>query len=117
MTLHKSKDSADRVSMGHAMNQLVIGGNVCKPAKLTHSPAGISHLHFSLEHVSEQIEAQLPRRSYLRIQVVYSGTEAKQWINELSVGTEVTVTGFLNRQEDSNGLAKLVLHAQQLSKI
>lgn len=98
-------------------NQFVISGQLTKPPQLTRSPAGISHLRFVLEHVSEQLEAGLPRRSYVRIQVVLSGNEAPQWATELAVGSAVQVTGFLNRQEDKNGLAKLVLHAQQLVKI
>lgn len=103
--------------MDLSTNQLVIDGNVCKPAKVTKSPAGISHLHFALEHISEQFEATLPRRSYVRIQVVFSGAEASEWVTKLTVGSAVQVRGFLNRQEDNNGLAKLVLHAQQLKMI
>jgi len=95
-------------------NQLIIDGTVCKAAKVTQSPAGIKHLHFALEHISEQFEATLPRRSYVRIQVVLSGAEASEWVNKLTVGCAIQVRGFLNRQEDNNGLAKLVLHAQQL---
>ncbi len=98
-------------------NQLVLSGNVIKPPRLTRSPAGIRHLHLIVEHSSEQLEAGLPRRSYVRIAVVLSGDEVNRWDTELTVGSAVQVSGFLNRHEDSNGLAKLVLHAQQLVKI
>jgi len=98
-------------------NLYQVSGAVIKPPQLTHSPAGISHLRFVLEHLSEQIEAGLPRRSYVRIVVVLSGGVATQWAKELNVGTAVHVSGFLNRIEDKNGIGKLVLHAQQLVKI
>jgi len=98
-----------------AMNVLVLSGIVVKAPKLSKSPAGIQHLHFVLEHRSTQIEAQHERRSYVRIQVVLSGTEAPIWAKQLEPGLTVTVKGFLNRQDDQNGLAKLVLHAQQLN--
>ena len=98
-------------------NNYCVSGEIIKPPQFTHSPAGISHLRFVLEHISEQIEAGLPRRSYVRITVVLSGEKAPQWANELKVGTAVQVSGFLNRIEDKNGIGKLVLHAQQLVKI
>lgn len=98
-------------------NQFVLGGSICLPPKLTRSPAGVSHLRFVLEHRSLQYEAGLQRRSYVRIQVVMSGEDAPQWANELNVGMQVQVSGFLNRIEDKNGVAKLVIHAQQLVKI
>ena len=98
-------------------NSYQLSGQIIRPPQLTRSPAGISHLRFVLEHQSEQIEAGLPRRSYVRITVVISGELAEQWANELNVGNEVQVTGFLNRIEDRNGIGKLVLHGQQLVKI
>lgn len=103
--------------MEPVQNTYQLSGEIIKPPQLTHSPAGISHLRFVLEHQSEQIEAGLPRRSYVRITVVMSGELAPQWANELNVGSAVQVTGFLNRIEDRNGIGKLVLHAQQLVKI
>ncbi|MDT7524496.1 MULTISPECIES: primosomal replication protein N [Idiomarinaceae] len=98
-------------------NHFVVSGAVVKPPQLTHSPAGISHLKFVLEHRSEQIEAGLPRRAYVRMVTVVSGALATQWANELNVGSDIQVSGFLNRIEDKNGIGKLVLHAQQLVKI
>ncbi len=103
--------------MEPVQNNYQLSGEIIKPPQLTHSPAGISHLRFVLEHQSEQIEAGLPRRSYVRITVVMSGDLAPQWAKELNVGNAVQVTGFLNRIEDRNGIGKLVLHAQQLVKI
>lgn len=105
--------NASAIGLEH--NLLMLTGSVTKAPKLQKSPAGIAHLYFVLEHQSEQIEANLPRRSYLRIQAVLSGPSANEWSKQLNTGTVVTARGFLNREEDSNGVAKLVLHVQQLS--
>lgn len=64
----------------------------------------------------------MTRQSFLRIQVVASGTlangeKAQDLATHLSVGDVVEVQGFLNRHETNSGVAKLVLHAQQLKKI
>lgn len=64
----------------------------------------------------------MARQSFIRIQVVASGTlangdKAQDLAKYLTVGDVVEVRGFLNRHETNNGVAKLVLHAQQLIKI
>lgn len=64
----------------------------------------------------------MARQCFLRIQVVASGTlasgeRAQDLATHLTVGSVVEVQGFLNRHETSSGVAKLVLHAQQLKKI
>ena len=56
------------------MNQLTLSGVVCKTPKYSQSPAGIPHCIFVLEHKSMQVEADLNRNSYVRLQVVASGT-------------------------------------------
>ena len=59
----------------------------------------------------------MARQCFVRIQVVASGDWAQDLANQLTVGSVIEVSGFLNRHETSNGVAKLVLHAQQLKKI
>lgn len=64
----------------------------------------------------------MTRQSFVRIQVVASGKlasgdEAQSLATHLTVGDVVEVQGFLNRHETNSGVAKLVLHAQQLKKI
>jgi primosomal replication protein N len=98
-------------------NQLVIAGVVCKTPKLSRSPAGIPHCIFVLEHKSMQMEADLNRNSYVRIQVVASGNQIQPSIENLQVGQPVKVGGFLNRHQGRNGLSQLVLHAQQIERI
>ena len=99
------------------MNQLTLSGVVCKTPKYSQSPAGIPHCIFVLEHKSMQVEADLNRNSYVRLQVVASGTPMQQQTQQLHVGHQVQVTGFLNRHEGRNGLSQLVLHAQHIERI
>ncbi|RUO76900.1 primosomal replication protein N [Idiomarina tyrosinivorans] len=102
--------------MDQHVNQISIAGTLCKPARLRKSPAGIEHLYVLLEHRSQQPEAGLLRQCYVRIQVIHSGDHLEHWLEKLTVGCEIEARGFLHRHEDSNGLAKLVLHAQHLVK-
>ncbi|RUO30071.1 primosomal replication protein N [Aliidiomarina sedimenti] len=109
------------------LNRLVLQGEVVKPPRVSKSPAGIAHLHLVIDHRSQQQEAGMARQCFLRIQVVASGAAAgdvftdskgaQDLANQLTVGSVVEVAGFLNRHETSSGVAKLVLHAQQLKKI
>ena len=41
----------------------------------------------------------------------------QQQTQQLHVGQQVQVTGFLNRHEGRNGLSQLVLHAQHIERI
>jgi len=84
---------------------------------LSTSPAGVHHCQFSLEHRSMQIEDGLNRQAYARMQVVASGQWSQSLVSELTEGMQITVTGFINRHESRNGVAKLVLHAQQIEMI
>jgi len=98
-------------------NQLVISGAVCKTPKFSQSPAGIPHCIFVVEHKSMQVEADLNRNSYVRLQVVASGKQMQQQTQHLHVGQALQVSGFLNRHEGRNGLSQLVLHAQHIERI
>lgn len=100
-----------------SVNCFELTGIIVKSPKLTVSPAGISHCQFSLEHRSIQIEADMNKQAYVRIQVLASGQWTQQLTQNLTVGTEVKVSGFLNRHEQTNGLGQLVLHAQQVEKL
>lgn len=98
------------------MNCLVLRGTICKVPTRTKSPAGVPHCYFTLEHRSLQTEAGLSRQVYCRIQVVASGKEIQTFTQNLTLGSEIQVTGFIARHEDQNGLGKLVLHAQTIEK-
>lgn len=99
-----------------AHNCLELEGIVFKGPTTTQSPSGVEHCHFVLEHQSQQVEADLPRRAFLRIQVVVSGMQAQQSTQELFPGCAVMVSGFLTQHESRNGLTKLVLHARYIER-
>jgi primosomal replication protein N len=97
-------------------NSLVLVGEVVKAPKFSTSPAGIQHCQFSIEHKSIQQEAGMNRQAFVRIQVVATG-ELSQLTRDLTGGSNIKVTGFINRHESRNGNPLLVLHAQQIEMI
>lgn len=98
------------------INCLVLVGEVVKTPKFSTSPAGIEHCQFSIDHKSIQNEAGLNRQAFVRIQVVATGA-LSQLTRELIAGSNVKVTGFINRHESRNGNPLLVLHASQIDMI
>lgn len=100
-----------------AINQLIIRGILVKEPRLTRSPAGIAHLSLVIEHRSIQQEAGLTRQCYARIQAVVSGDGADFWSTKLILGSEIEVRGFIQRHENANGIARLVLHAQNIKQV
>ena len=97
-------------------NCLMLTGAVVKTPKQSTSPAGITHSQFSIDHKSIQNEAGMNRQAFVRIQVVATG-ELSHLTRELVVGSEIKVSGFINRHESRNGNPLLVLHAQQIEMI
>ena len=97
-------------------NCLVLSGEVVKTPKHSTSPAGIEHCQFSIDHKSIQTEAGMNRQAFVRIQVVATG-ELSQLTRELIAGSNIKVSGFINRHESRNGNPLLVLHAQQIEMI
>ena len=91
-------------------------GEVVKTPKTSTSPAGIQHCQFSIDHKSIQNEAGMNRQVFVRIQVVAT-SELSHLTRDLIVGSNIKVTGFLNRHESRNGNPLLVLHAQQIEMI
>lgn len=98
-------------------NCIVLQGVVCRQPERSESPAGIPHTVLVIEHRSMQQEAGLNRQAYVRMQVVLSGTALQQQAHTLMLGSQVQVSGFLNRHQSRSGQAKLVLHAQQIEQI
>lgn len=98
-------------------NQLIIAGTLTKSPRISRSPAGVPHLHLTVEHRSMQTEAGLHRQCYTRIQVVASGEWTQAWSEILTLGSVIIVTGFIQRHEDQNGMGKLVLHAQKIEQV
>ncbi|WDD98198.1 primosomal replication protein N [Thalassomonas actiniarum] len=98
-------------------NNLVLVGQVVKTPKLSTSPAGIHHCQFSIEHRSIQNEAGLNRQAFVRMQVVATGEWSQHLTRDLTAGSNIKVSGFINRHESRNGNPLLVLHAQQIEMI
>lgn len=101
----------------HIENALVIVGTVVKAVKLSTTPAGLHHCQFSIEHRSMQVEAEMNRQAFVRMQVVATGEWSQQLSRELTEGCVVKVSGFINRHETRNGNALLALHAQKIEMI
>ncbi|GAA5137767.1 primosomal replication protein N [Thalassotalea piscium] len=97
-------------------NSLVLVGEVLKAPKFSTSPAGIEHCQFTIDHKSVQQEAGMSRQAFVRIQVVAT-SELSLLTRELMSGSNIKVTGFINRHESRNGNPLLVLHAQQIEMI
>lgn len=97
-------------------NCLVLVGEVVKTPKFSTSPAGIEHCQFTIDHKSIQQEAGMSRQAFVRIQVVAT-SELSLLTRELMSGSNIKVTGFINRHESRNGNPLLVLHAQQIEMI
>ncbi|GAA03165.1 primosomal replication protein N [Photobacterium leiognathi] len=98
-------------------NRLELVGFIAKEPKRSQSPAGISHCHFVLEHRSIQQEAGLPRQVYCYINVVVSGNGQQVLTQDLAIGSNVKVGGFISYQTGRNGIGKLVLHADHIDII
>jgi primosomal replication protein N len=95
----------------------VLVGTVVKRPRTSTSPAGIQHCQFSMDHHSIQNEAGMNRQAFVRIQVVATGDMSQHLTRDLTEGSNIKVTGFINRHESRNGNPLLVLHAQQIEMI
>ncbi|MCW2257343.1 primosomal replication protein N [Providencia alcalifaciens] len=98
-------------------NRLVLTGTVCKALIRKVSPSGIPHCQFVLEHRSQQQEAGLTRQAWCRMPIIASGQTLQALTHSITVGSRITVTGFISTHQGRNGLSKLVLHAEQIDLI
>ncbi|WP_435951895.1 primosomal replication protein N [Dryocola sp. BD626] len=98
-------------------NRLVLFGTVCKMPLRKVSPSGIPHCQFVLEHRSVQEEAGFNRQAWCRMPVIISGHAHQAITHSITVGTVLTVQGFISCHQAKNGLNKVVLHAEQIELI
>ncbi|KMJ46070.1 primosomal replication protein N [Xenorhabdus khoisanae] len=49
--------------------------------------------------------------------VIASGQLLQEYTHSITVGSRITVSGFINSHHGRNGLSKLVLHAEQIELI
>ncbi|XBS71800.1 primosomal replication protein N [Acerihabitans sp. KWT182] len=100
-----------------AENRLKLSGTVCKTPIRKVSPSGIPHCQFVLEHRSQQQEAGFSRQAWCRMPVVVSGKHSQEMTQRITVGTQLSIQGFICCHQGRNGLTKLVLHAEQIELI
>lgn len=97
-----------------ADNYLVLGGYVIGCSETRFSPAGLAIVSFTLEHHSQQWEADRPRQANCRIRVLVCDQELIRQITPLAPGTWVRVQGFLSRANARYRETQLVLHAHRI---
>ncbi|QKJ88810.1 Primosomal replication protein N [Paramixta manurensis] len=98
-------------------NRLRLSGTVCKTPVRKVSPSGIPHCQFVLEHRSQQEEAGFTRQAWCRMPIIISGADHQVITQHITVGTQLTVEGFISCHQGRNGLSKIVLHAEQIDLI
>ena len=81
---------------------------------LRYTPAGLPVSEAVLEHASQQMEADVLRQVSCEIALIALGQSA-QWLQAVSVGGAVKVTGFLAAK--SRNSKTPVLHVNSLSLI
>ncbi|KFA59471.1 Primosomal replication protein N [Gilliamella apicola] len=90
----------------------MLSGIVTKTPIRKMSPSGISHCQFYLEHVSEQIEAELIRQAWCVMPIIVSGQQELSY--SIKKGSKVLVSGFISTHTKRNKTSQLVLHADQI---
>lgn len=92
------------------MNRFLFSGQVLECEPLRHTPAGLPVLEMTLEHVSEVVEAGLPRRVELTLAAVALGDLARM-LAGTPLGSTLQVEGFL--APTRKGSSRVKLHMQQ----
>lgn len=96
---------------------MILSGSVCKTPICKVSPSGIPHCQFVLEHRSSQQEAGSLRTTWCYMPVVVSGYKLQMLTHSITIGSRLTVQGFISCHIVRHGLNKLVLHADKIELI
>ena len=75
-------------------NEVNIFATITVKEVLRYSPSGMPVLRFSIEHVSEQMEAKNQRRVMLNLDCVVLGDKAVE-LDQIEVGQKLSLCGFL----------------------
>ncbi|HYD95424.1 MAG TPA: primosomal replication protein N [Noviherbaspirillum sp.] len=89
------------------MNQLRLIAAIAEREAVRYTPAGIPIVAARLQHASEQVEANIPRRIDLEIAAVAAG-EISGRFNQAELGKIFLFTGFLARKNRNS--KSLVFH-------
>ncbi|VAY02404.1 Primosomal replication protein n [Arsenophonus endosymbiont of Aleurodicus dispersus] len=98
-------------------NRLVLSGKICNAPIKKVSPAGVPHCQLVIEHRSQQQESGFVRQVWCRITIIASGKKLQQVTHSVTVGSRITVIGFISSHKGANGLTNLVIHAEQIKLI
>jgi len=98
-------------------NELVLTGQLLKPAEMRTTPAGIPIARFVLVHSSRRSEAGQMRNVECRMLVVASGQTLTAGISDWSPGIRLQVTGFLSRAGYRAPDMRIELHALDIKTV
>ena len=98
-------------------NELVLAGQLLKPAQVRVTPAGIPIARFVLVHRSRRPEAGRMRDVECRIGVVASGSALADTIVPRPVGSWCRVRGFMSRAGYRSPDMRVELHALEIQAI
>jgi primosomal replication protein N len=89
------------------VNQLRLIATIAERDVVRYTPAGIPILSAKLQHVSEQVEAGIPRQVEFEITALAAG-EISGKFNRAELGIPIQFTGFLARKNRNS--KSLVFH-------
>jgi len=96
------------------VNQLQLLASIAERDVLRYTPAGIPIVSARLSHMSEQIEAGVPRRIEFEVAALAAG-EISGRFNQAELGALFQFTGFLARK--SRNSKSLVFHITDFESI
>lgn len=92
-------------------NQTIICGKIIKLGALRYTPGGIAIIEFTVNHVSQHMEAGVARQIMCEILAVALGQLALA-VAGFKINSMVKLTGFLNRKSHLN--QQLILHTDHI---
>ncbi|WP_411899262.1 primosomal replication protein N, partial [Salmonella enterica] len=91
--------------------RLEFGGTFCWGPLRKVRPEGMPHGQVVLEHGSVREEAGVHRQAWGQMPVIVSGHENQAITHSKTVGSRITVQGFISCHKAKNGVSKMVLHS------
>jgi primosomal replication protein N len=92
-------------------NRLQLAGRLLERQALRFTPAGVEVVEFRLAHVSERMEAGLPRRVECEMACVALGVPARI-VSQLAPGQALRVVGFVGAKSAKN--RNIRLHVEEI---
>ena len=93
-------------------NQVNITGKLIGRKVLRHTPAGVPVAEATLQHTSEQLEAEVMRQVSMEVSLIALGQTAR-WLDAAPLANMVSCSGFLAPR--SRHSKTLILHLQQIT--